>query len=277
MNDSLNEYLELAVSAAKFVGTRLREATFSEDSFQIDFKGQRDLVTEYDLWSEKEITRRITERYPGHVIFGEESANKLCEERGCEMEEILNKGFVWVVDPIDGTTNFASRIPHYAVSIALCIDGVPAVGVVYEPCKDELFTGVREQGAFLNGRRIRVGEKEHLSDSVVATGFMYDHARYWPLIEEAFLAVLAESRDLRRWGAASLDICYVACGRFDAYFESTVQPWDVAAATVILTEAGGCVQNFRDPLGTPFKLPCFNYACGSSSSYKELIKCIQSA
>ena len=272
---ALIEYQDLAVQLARKVGEQLREVTFGEADLEIALKDPVNLVTKWDLWSEQTIIEGIRNQYPSHTLVGEESVSTLLAERSVTMEELLSSGICWVIDPIDGTTNFSNRIPHYGVSIGVIVDGVPSVGVVYEPCRDEMFTAVKGQGAFLNSRRIKTTNKERLLSSVVATGFPYDRASVWHEREAAFKRALLACRDLRRWGAASLDICYVAAGRFDAYFEEGVNPWDICGGHVIMAEAGGRFRDFKNPPGSPFTFSCSAYACGSGNSFSELIQTLQ--
>ncbi len=272
----LRNCLDLACSLAKEAGARFREVTFGTEAVETDFKGSVDLLTEYDLWAEKLITDAVTSKYPSHVIVGEESSDPDKVGREKTIERALPNGICWIIDPIDGTTNFVSRLPHYSISIGIAVDGEPVAGVVYNPPRDELFTAFKGEGAFLNGRPIKVSAKSKLVDALVATGFPYERRKVWPQMEDRFKAVLLACRDIRRWGAASLDCCYVACGRFDAYFESTVAPWDIAAGHLIVSEAGGKGQSYLKAPGSPFQLPCSTYACGSGESFVELIECIQS-
>lgn len=265
------EQLELAVFLAKKVGERLRGVTFGEEDLGINKKGERDLVTEFDLWSEQVITAGIKERYPEHQILGEESV------KDHPISELLAADWCWIVDPIDGTTNFASRIPHYGVSIALANKGEVVCGVVYEPCKDELFTAVKGGGAYLNAKPISVIGRDRLVDATVATGFPYDREKLWPKLQVPFNQVALKCRDIRRLGAASLDICYVACGRINLYYEYTLNPWDLAAGHLIVKEAGGYSQDVDKPFGTPLSLITFGYACGSGESFRELLDVVQGA
>jgi myo-inositol-1(or 4)-monophosphatase len=263
------EFLETAVSLATRVGERLRAVTFGEENLGINKKGERDLVTEFDLWSEKVISEELSARYPEHQILGEESIKYR------PISELLKADWCWIVDPIDGTTNFASRIPHYGVSIALARRGEVICGVVYEPCKGELFMAEKGAGAFLNGKSISVIARDKLVDAVVATGFPYNRAELWPKLQLPFNQIALKCRDIRRLGAASLDICYVACGRLNLYYEYTLSPWDIAAGHLIVTEAGGYSQDVDKPFGTPLSMPTFGYACGSGESFKELLGIVQ--
>jgi len=271
----IREIRIFAETLALRIGKTLRESTYSGKAASFEFKGQRDLVTEYDLWSEQEVEKAISSQFPTHMLIGEETSYKLTESSGLTLKELIAQNSCWIVDPIDGTTNFSNAIPHYAISLGFAHKGKLLAGVVYDPCRQELFSAELGQGATLNGNPIQVSKKEFLQDSVVATGFPYEIETLWGEIEGQFRSVLTKCRDIRRMGAASLDICYVACGRFDAYFEHTLKPWDIAAGHLIVSEAGGHSQSLLEPLGSEFSLPCSSYCCGSGESFIELLGAIE--
>jgi myo-inositol-1(or 4)-monophosphatase len=203
-------------------------------------KGPTDLVTDADLASEAEIMRTIREAFPDHAIVAEESgahAGPSSDHR-------------WIVDPLDGTVNYAHQVPIFAVSIAYAFRDAIRVGVVLNPLDGELFSAVEGGGARLNGRPIRVSTAEsELSESLLATGFPYDLEADFDALGARFLRCLRRARGIRRLGSAALDLCYVACGRFAGYWDH-VQPWDAAAGTLLVREAGGTVTDFHNrPLG----------------------------
>ncbi len=224
-------YLQAAQDAARLAGDMLLTSRGSVR--EISFKGAVDLGTDFDRRSQALIVNRLSERFPDHDLVAEEG---LCEEKGSE--------FRWIIDPIDGTTNFAHGFPVYSISIALERCGEIGMGVVFDPTRGEMFTALRGGGAELNGRRISVSSTPDLDHSLLSTGFPYDvrESRENNLDHFADFAVRAQA--IRRCGSAALDLCYVACGRFDGFWELKLAPWDVAAGMLMVTEAGGRVTDF---------------------------------
>ncbi len=199
-------------------------------------KGAIDLVTQADLASEKQIVATINEVFPGHGILAEESG----AARG-------NGHDLWIIDPLDGTTNFAHRLPIFAVSIAYFRDDAPLVGIVFNPANGELFTAVHGEGAHLNGAPIGVSVTERVGDSLLVTGFPYTIRDTPPDKPVArFTRCLKAAQGVRRLGSAALDLCYVACGRFEGFWEENLKPWDTAAGMLIVQEAGGKVTDYKD-------------------------------
>ena len=232
MPDSLPPvFLATAIEAVLRAGeTQL--ASFGTD-LRIDKKGAIDLVTEIDLKIERDFRIMIGERFPDHLVLGEEFASLGDREAA--------PAFCWVFDPVDGTTNYAHGLPIFCSSLALEIDGELAVGAVYDPTRRELFTAERGRGAWLNGRPLTVSTADTLLDSLLVTGFHYGIQRDPEELVSLFREFIARARAVRRLGSAALDLCYVAAGRFDGYWESKIQPWDVAAGALIVLEAGGRV------------------------------------
>jgi len=235
MSMTLHPMLNIAVKAARAAGAIINRASLDVDKVQVEMKGVNDFVTEVDKHAEAVIVETILQAYPGHGILAEESGREL----GAKDSE-----FVWIIDPLDGTTNFIHGFPVYAVSIALAWRGVVQQAVVYDPNRNDLFYASRGRGAFLNDRRIRVSKRLRLADSLIGTGFPFrkgdNFKRYMKMFEE----ISQLCAGLRRPGAASLDLCYVAAGYYDGFFETGLSPWDIAAASLIITEAGGLIGNF---------------------------------
>ena len=205
-------------------------------------KGGIDLVTEVDLAIERRVRALIEERFPTHAILGEEL------QRPGDRE--IRPGFCWVFDPLDGTTNFAHGLPVFCASVGVELDGVAVFGAVYDPMRDELFTAERGGGAFLNGERLRVSEAPTLIEALLCTGFPYDvHSRVEELVR-LFAAFLGRARAVRRLGSAALDLCYVAAGRFDGFWEVSLNPWDTCAGALIALEAGATVTRWD---GQPYQ------------------------
>ncbi|MDX9817853.1 MAG: inositol monophosphatase family protein [Desulfococcus multivorans] len=228
----LENIKRVGVAAALAGGAVLR--SYLGNLSAIEKKGAIDLVTEADIGSEKTIIQTIRQHFPDHAILAEESGT----DPG--MPE-----YRWIIDPLDGTTNFAHQLPIFAVSIAFSYRDEISVGIVVNPISGELFTAVRGQGALLNGRPIHVSDSLSVSESLLVTGFPYNFGDILESVVERFRSCLTASRGVRRLGAAALDLCFVACGRFDGFWEENLKPWDTAAGMLIVTEAGGRVTDFK--------------------------------
>jgi myo-inositol-1(or 4)-monophosphatase len=205
----------------------------------VDKKGAIDLVTEVDVAIERTFRDMIAVRFPGHAVLGEEMGGSA----------VTPPGPCWVFDPIDGTTNFAHGLPIFCASLALEIDGVAEVAAIYDPTRKELFTAERGGGAFLNGRPIHVSAAATLVDALLVTGFPYDVHERVDEIVGLFAAFVGRARAVRRLGSAAIDLCYVAAGRMDGFWESDLKPWDIAGGSLIVAEAGGRVTHMS---GDPF-------------------------
>jgi myo-inositol-1(or 4)-monophosphatase len=215
-------------------------AHFGRD-VRVEKKGTIDLVTEIDRDVERGFRAMIAERFPDHVVLGEEF-----EEPG---QRDSAPEFCWVFDPVDGTTNYAHGLPIFCSSLALEIRGEAAVAAVFDPTREELYTAVRGEGAWLNGARLKVSSARGLIDSLLCTGFPYSVQRDPQALVALFGEFIARARAVRRLGSAALDLCYVAAGRFDGFYERHLQPWDIAAGALIVAEAGGTVTSAT---GGPF-------------------------
>lgn len=238
----MHPMLNVAVRAARRAARIITRASLDLEHIKITRKQANDFVTEVDHASEEAIIDTLLTAYPDHAILAEESGHRPGKGVTTTMHEAEH---VWVVDPLDGTTNFIHGYPQYAVSIALMQRGVITQAVVYDPNRDELFTASKGRGAFLNDRRIRVSKRTRLEESLVGTGFPYRQLDHLDEYLEMFKLITQKSAAVRRPGAAALDLAYVACGRYDAFFEFGLAPWDVAAGSLLVTEAGGMIGNFE--------------------------------
>jgi myo-inositol-1(or 4)-monophosphatase len=229
-----NPLLNIAINAARAAGNVIIRSLDRIDSMSFTEKAPHDYVTEVDQQAEREIINIIRKAYPDHGIHGEESG------------EVLGNDYTWIIDPIDGTRNFIHGFPHFAVSIAVCYRDKMEHGVIYDPVRQELFTASRGKGAQLNDRRIRVGKRKVLEECLLGTGFPFRHAGS-PIqtYMDTLQAVLPISGDVRRTGAATLDLAYVACGRLDAFWEKGLHLWDIAAGVLLIKEAGGIVCDYQ--------------------------------
>lgn len=227
--------LNTAMKAARAACTILNRAVDNLSALEVHKKGHSDFVSEVDVACERTIVEILREAYPRHQILGEENG-----VTGPEKSE-----FQWIIDPVDGTTNFLHGFPQYAVSIALKRDGEIIEAVVADPVKNEIFTATRGVGAFLNGRRIRVSKRTALADSLVGVGFPFRKSDDVDAYMRVFSQLAKTTSGLRRAGAASLDLAYVAAGRLDAFWEPNLKAWDIAAGSLLVLEAGGLVTDFK--------------------------------
>lgn len=225
----LHPMLNTAVKAARRAGAIINRASQNLDVLTVRSKSPNDFVSEVDRDAEAAIIDVIRKTYPDHAILAEESGGSGHGE------------YEWVIDPLDGTTNFLHGMPHYAVSIALRQKGVLAHGVIYDPVRNELFTASRGAGAFLNDRRIRVSRRTQMADSLIGTGFPFREQADFDSYLAMLKAVMPKCAGIRRAGAASLDLAYVAAGRFDAFWEFGLAPWDIAAGALMVSESGGLI------------------------------------
>ncbi len=223
----------IAVRAARAAGDTIMRATENLDKVKTDVKGRNDFVTDIDRRAEQRIIETIQKTHPDHAFLGEESG----EQGG-------NGDVQWIIDPIDGTTNFVRGVPHFAVSIAAQIKGKVEVAVVYDPVREELFTASRGSGAQLNGKRIRVSQARDLEQTLLATGFPFRSATQFDQYMTIFGKLYPKCSDMRRAGSAALDLAYVAAGRFDGFWEFGLKWWDIAAGSLLVAEAGGIISDF---------------------------------
>ena len=253
--------LNIAVKAARRAGSIITRASEDIGSLTINDKGYNDFVTEVDLASEKEIIRVLKTSYPDHAFLGEETGLTHQADN------------VWIIDPLDGTTNFLHGFPQYCISIALEEKGEITQAVIYDPNRNDLFTATKGQGAFLNQRRMRVSNKSKLKESILGTGFPFRDFQHLPVYLKIFEEVVRGTSGIRRPGSAALDLAYVAAGWFDGFFEINLSKWDIAAGGLLVTEAGGIVSDFSEKDGW---LESGNIVATTPKIYDPLIKIIQS-
>jgi len=227
----MHPMLNIAIRAARNAGDIILRASEHVNHIQVDNKEQHDFVTEVDRQAEREIIQVLKTAFPDHAILAEESG----QHEGND--------YTWIIDPLDGTTNFLHGFPHYAVSIALKHKDRLEVGVIYDPLRDELFTGARGDGATFNNRRIRVTKQASLAGSLIGTGFPFkvQQQKYLDAYLNMFKAVCTNTSGIRRTGSAAIDLAYLAMGRLDGFWEVDLKPWDIAAGVLIVKEAGGVV------------------------------------
>lgn len=230
----MNPMLNIAIRAARKAGNVIAKNYERRDDIQTSKKGINDYVTSVDKAAEAEIIEIIQKSYPDHTIISEELG--ALEGKDSDIQ--------WVIDPLDGTTNFVKGLPHFSVSIAIRVKNRTEVGVVYDPIRNELFTAVRGEGAKLNEVRLRVDSQNELNGAILATGFPFKQPSLMPTQFAIMNNLIDEAADFRRTGSA-LDLCYVASGRVDGYFEMGLKPWDCAAGDLIVREAGGLVCDFN--------------------------------
>jgi myo-inositol-1(or 4)-monophosphatase len=235
MSQALHPMLNIAIKAARAAGAIINRASLDLERLQVSSKAPNDFVTEVDHAAEAAIIDTLLGAYPGHGILAEESGSS----RGARDSE-----YVWIIDPLDGTTNFIHGLPTYAVSIGLAFRNQMQQAVVYDPARNDLFYATRGRGAYLNDKRLRVSRRSRMADALIGTGFPFrkgdDLGRYLHMME----TVMKVCAGMRRPGAAALDLCYVAAGWYDGFFETGLSPWDVAAGSLLVTEAGGLIGNF---------------------------------
>jgi len=234
--------LPVAISAARKSGLFLKQSVGKVKNIQTKDGEERNLVSEIDRQSEEMIIGLIRKHYPDHAILAEEGGT------GAAASE-----YVWVIDPLDGTTNFLHNIPMFCVTIGIECKGEIVAGVVYDPNLEELYTAERGSGAFLNGKRLHVSATSDLTQSLLVTGFPYDISTNPNRAIERFIGFLKSARGVRRLGSAALDLCWVAAGRFDGFWEVNLHPWDTAAGLLMVGEAGGTVTDFQGKPGSIYR------------------------
>jgi myo-inositol-1(or 4)-monophosphatase len=235
MSTSIHPMLNIAIKAARNAGAIINRASLDVDLLQVTAKNTNDFVTEVDHAAEAAVIETILTAYPAHAILAEESGR---------LHGAKHSDYLWIIDPLDGTTNFIHGFPVYCVSIALSFRGKVEQAVVYDPTRNDLFIASKGRGAFLNDKRLRVSKRIRLGEALVGTGFPFRKGDNFQRYMKMFEAVAPHCAGLRRPGSAALDLCYVAAGWYDGFFETGLNPWDVAAGSLMITEAGGLIGNF---------------------------------
>jgi myo-inositol-1(or 4)-monophosphatase len=258
---SIHPMLNIAIKAARAAGTIINRAALDVESVRVSKKMENDFVTEVDQASEKIIIETLLNAYPDHGILAEESGS----EHGAKDSE-----FVWIIDPLDGTTNFIHGFPVYCVSIALSVRGKVEQAVVYDPTRNDLFCATKGRGAYMNDRRIRVAKRELLKDCLISTGFPFRPGDKLKPYLNMLGEVMSQCAGVRRPGAASLDLAYVAAGRTDGFFEIGLKAWDTAAGTLLIREAGGLVGTLD---GAEYKQNG-NIVAGNPRVFMQLVEAI---
>ena len=265
----MHPMLNIAVRAARAAGRIISKAYENLDELEVDVKGVSDFVTQIDKEAEATIIESIKKSYPEHSFIGEESGILKGDE-----------DFIWVIDPLDGTTNFIKGIPHFAVSIGLLYKGKIDQAVVFDPIRGELFTASRGAGAQLNGYRIRCTKPQKMQDTILATAFPFRNKQEFELAKQKFSEIFLACGDVRRMGSAALDLAYVAAGRYDGYFEKGLKSWDMAAGSLIVREAGGLCTDYagnNDPLYAEINAPgsANGIVAGSAKVVQHLVSALK--
>ncbi|MBM3285018.1 MAG: inositol monophosphatase, partial [Candidatus Aminicenantes bacterium] len=253
------EFLGAAEQAAREAGRMLKEGMDARR--EVFFKGKVDLVTNFDRQAQEMIFDRLSADFPGHGFLAEEGLRREPE-----------KDFLWVIDPLDGTTNYAHRFPIFCISIALQFRGRTVLGLVYDPMREEMFQAVEGKGGTLNGEKIRVSRVDDLDRSLLATGFPYDVRESRINNIDHFNDFVVRAQAVRRCGSAALDLCYVGCGRFDGFWELKLKPWDVAAAALVVKEAGGRLSDFD---GAEFRIDGAEVLASNGLIHEAMIQVLQ--
>ncbi len=254
----MNPTLNIAIRAAEAAGDLIYKYLTHVDRLEIDNKAENDFVTEVDRQAEEIIIATLRKAFPDHAIKAEESG-----------QTAGNKDYLWIIDPLDGTTNFLHGFPQFAVSIALQTKGRISHAVVYNPVNQELFCATRGEGAMLNHRRIRVSKRGSLKGALLGTGFPFKQQQHLEIYLKTFKALFPMTAGIRRPGSAALDLAYVASGRLDGFWEIALNDWDMAAGSLLVTEAGGLISDFA---GGNDYLHSGNVICGNPKVFKAMVQ-----
>ncbi len=260
----LHAMLNTAIKAARQAGREMIRAQQRRQDLRVETKGAKDFVSEVDRNTEIMLIETLGKAYPTHSFLGEETGGQAGRRGTSEYE--------WIIDPLDGTTNFLHGHPQYSISIALRKEGRLFLGLIYDPLRDELFTAQRGQGAYLNNQRLRVSGPISITDTLLATGFPFKYHEHIDAYLNMFKALFPHVADMRRMGSAALDLAYVAAGRVDGFWELGLQPWDIAAGVLLVEEAGGLVSDFS---GGYDYFSTGNLVAGNAKVLKGILKTIQ--
>ncbi|WP_029407972.1 inositol monophosphatase family protein [Thiomicrorhabdus sp. Milos-T2] len=259
----MHPLLNIAMQAARAAGGNILHHLDRIDQLTVEHKGRNDYVSEVDKEAENTIIQTIKKYYPDHDILAEESGASKKHGKASDVR--------WIIDPLDGTTNFLHQFPQFSVSIAIEVKGKIEHGLVFDPIRDEMFTATRGSGAFLNNHRLRVSPQKTLDNALLATGFPYHDFSYIDAYMASFKSFMMSTAGIRRAGSAALDLAYVACGRVDGFWEFNLKPWDIAAGAIIIKEAGGLATDFNG--GDNF-LNSGNILAANPKLYKEMAQTI---
>ena len=260
----MHPMLNTAVKAARKAGAIINRASLDLDQLTVRSKQDRDYVSEVDQMAERAIIETLLDAYPKHAILAEESGATPSAQGGSE-------DYTWIIDPLDGTTNFLHGLQQYSVSIALKHKGQITQAVVYDPSRNELFTATRGSGAFFNDRRLRVTKRTRLEECLIGTGFPFRDFSFVEAYTNMFRDMMRATSGLRRPGSAALDLAYVACGRYDGFWEMHLKPWDLAAGSLLVQEAGGLVGNF---VGNEGFLDSGNIVAANPKIFSQMLQVI---
>ncbi|MEA1990029.1 MAG: inositol monophosphatase family protein [Pseudomonadota bacterium] len=259
----MHPLLNIATQAARAAGGNILHHLDRIDQLNVEHKGKNDYVSEVDKEAENTIIQTIKKYYPEHDILAEESGITKQKQKPAEVR--------WIIDPLDGTTNFLHQFPQFCVSIAVEVKGKIQHAAIFDPVRDEMFTASRGSGAFLNNRRLRVSQQKSLENALLATGFPYHDFSYLDAYMESLKSFMTSTAGIRRAGSAALDLAYVACSRVDGFWEFNLKPWDIAAGALIVQEAGGLSTDFN---GGDNYLNSGNIIATNPKLYKEMAQTI---
>ncbi|RAP74430.1 inositol monophosphatase family protein [Paenibacillus montanisoli] len=266
-------FTAVAINCAAKAGEWIKTKLGNHTSLSLKYSAQ-DLVTEVDKGAEAMIRNLVMTHFPHHSFLGEEGVQPGPEASDRALQSVRDAEYLWIVDPLDGTTNFVHSFPFFSVSIALAHRGEVIVGVVYDPIRDELFVAEKGKGAYVRGRRMNVSQEEALRDSLIATGFPADQTFALPLNMKGLQALVPQVRNVRSGGSAALHLAYVAAGRLSGFWEIGLNAWDIAAGSLLIEESGGRVTDVK---GSPYDLGVRHVAASNGRIHDEFLNALQQA